>query len=253
MTTFAEQINSFAARVGAECKALHTAMGALASLNTTDKTSLVAAINEVKAAANVLNGTLNDYSGRLTAAETATSVNTGDITTLKSSVSTLQFNVSGIQDKIAELEGVIENSTGIDDTKVSSITTYSSTKIVSEINAAKQAVKNDLLDGVGTAYDTLKELGAAIEANKDLIESFEEIATGHVKFDGAQSLTDSQKSQARTNIGAASVGEVSTLSGTVGGHTTAINKNTADIKTLNDNLGDITSANLVATFEANLA
>ena len=253
MTTFAEQINSFAARVGAECKALHTAMGALTSLNTTTKTSLVAAINEVKAAANVLNGTLNDYSGRLAAVETASSTNTGEITTLKSSVSTLQGNISTIQGKVAELEESIKNSTGIDDTKASTTTTYSSNKIVSEINAAKQAVKNEILDGAGDAYDTLKELSALIVENKGLIEAFEQVAAGHVKFDGAQNLTTTQKTQARTNIGAASIEEVSTLSGTVSSHTTSINKNTADIKTLNDNLGDIASADLVSTFEANLA
>ena len=42
---------------------------------------------------------------------------------------------------------------------------------------AALAVKNDLLNGAGTAYDTLKELGELIDTNKTAIEALENIST----------------------------------------------------------------------------
>ena len=39
-------------------------------------------------------------------------------------------------------------------------------------------VKNDLLNGAGEAYDTLKELGELIDVNKDALEALETVATG---------------------------------------------------------------------------
>lgn len=39
-------------------------------------------------------------------------------------------------------------------------------------------VKNDLLNGAGTAYDTLKELGELIDDNTDAIDALEVVATG---------------------------------------------------------------------------
>lgn len=48
--SLASQITGLATAVGAATKALRVSIGALASLTTTDKTSIVAAINEVKAA-----------------------------------------------------------------------------------------------------------------------------------------------------------------------------------------------------------
>ena len=43
---------------------------------------------------------------------------------------------------------------------------------------AAAAVKNDLLNGAGGAYDTLKELGDLIDDNKDAIDALEDIAVG---------------------------------------------------------------------------
>ena len=44
------QIQNLAVRIGTECKAIRAAAGDKASLTTTDKSSLVAAINELKSA-----------------------------------------------------------------------------------------------------------------------------------------------------------------------------------------------------------
>lgn len=43
---------------------------------------------------------------------------------------------------------------------------------------AASAVKNDLLSGAGSAYDTLKELGDLIDDNKDAIDALEIVASG---------------------------------------------------------------------------
>ena len=58
--TFAQQINNLSARMGTECKALHKNVGALGSLATDDKTSVVNAINEING--KVGKGTAGDVS-----------------------------------------------------------------------------------------------------------------------------------------------------------------------------------------------
>lgn len=45
-------------------------------------------------------------------------------------------------------------------------------------DSAANKVKNDLLNGAGAAYDTLKELGELIDDNKDAIDALEDIASG---------------------------------------------------------------------------
>lgn len=45
-------------------------------------------------------------------------------------------------------------------------------------DSATSTVKNDLLNGAGAAYDTLKELGELIVENKDAIDVLEDVATG---------------------------------------------------------------------------
>lgn len=223
----ASNITLLANRVGAECKTLHEKIGVLGNLSTTEKTSLVLAINELNTAL-----------------------------------------------------GKIDVSSVIDDTQVLADKTYSSSKIASEITAAAQQVKNDLLNGAGEAYDTLKELADLIQTNASAIEALEALAAGHVRYDEPQTITDEQKTQARGNIGAASAADLSALDARVGtaegkltaveekaaanetaitGLTTrvganeaAIQGNTSSIQTLSDNVGD-TNTDFVATFEAALA
>ena len=195
MATLQERVSLLATRMGAECKTLHGKIGALTELPEAQRASLVAAIKDINASLVTVNANIG--------------TNAGNITTMQGALDQLEDDLQALQEQIAA-------ATNINDSEVGTTTTYSSSKIVSEINAAKQAVKNELLDGAGEAYDTLKELGAAIEANKGLIEAFEAVAAGHVKFDGAQSLTDTQKEQARSNIGAAAASALSALDTRVG-------------------------------------
>ncbi len=105
---------------------------------------------------------------------------------------------------IGRVRTLAEGKAAIDDSAKSTTAVYSSSKTEDLITAAKQAVKDDLLQGAGAAYDSLKELGDLIDINKEAIDAVKALAAGHVKFDGAQSLSNTQKSQARSNIGAAS-------------------------------------------------
>lgn len=63
---------------------------------------------------------------------------------------------------------------------------------------AAEAVKNDILNGAGAAYDTLKELGELIVDNKDAIEALEAIATGKADKDHTHTeyLTEHQSLEA---------------------------------------------------------
>ena len=165
----------------------------------------------------------------------------------------------------------------IDDSSSGTDKTWSASKI----NQAITAAVNALVSGAPDTLDTIKEVADAITANKDAIAAIQAVAAGHVKYDGAQSLTSEQKTQARTNIGAAGTADVDAVKTTIGTltnlSTTAINevkgvadqaKTTADtanatataaqneanqnetaLTTLTTNIGD-TQADFVAVYEA---
>ena len=147
------RIKALAEQVASTIKAVNAKVGNTANLSTTDKTSLVAALNELKANVNAL--------------PTPSSV--------------------------------------IDDAAASTSKTYSSTKITSLINTA---VAN-LINGAGSDSDTLKELA-------DKIVALAQTDTGLVSVTLAQAFTDAQKTQARSNIGAASAADLVALAANVG-------------------------------------
>lgn len=148
-TTLNQQIQNLATQVGTDVKLLIANQGNLSALTTTQKASLVLAINELNAA-------------------------------------------------LAQIDKNI-----IDDAQTIATKTWSSNKILSEITTKCNEVKTALLGGAGEAFDTLKELADLIEDNKELIESLQELAGAHIRYDAAQELSPEQKSQARSNIGAA--------------------------------------------------
>lgn len=162
-TTLSGQVSALATQLGVDIKGLISNIGTLSSLTTTQKASLVVAINELKAG-------------------------------------------------LTSLEGELASAVGIDDSTIATTTTWSSSKI----NTAIATAISDLVDGAPDLLNTLKELADAIETNQDAIEALEAIAAGHVKYDAAQTLTDAQKSQARSNIGASSSADLTALSNRVG-------------------------------------
>lgn len=138
--------------------------------------------------------------------------------------------------KITDLQSAVARKAEINDAQASGTNVYSSEKVDSQIAAAKQAVKDELLDGVGAEMDTLKEVAAAMKENRDALAALQTVAEGHVKFAEAQSLTTEQKQQARANIGAADAETVATQGSTLDTVKAASEKATTDIVTINSTL-----------------
>ena len=162
-TTLNQQIQALATQVGSDVKTLIAKQGDLSTLTTSQKASLVLAINELKSAIS-------------------------------------QIDISKV----------------IEDGQTAADKTWSSNKILSEITTKCNEVKNALLGGAGDAYDTLKELADLITDNKELIDSLQELAGAHIRYDAAQKLSPGQKLQARSNIGAADYAEYKATKTAVG-------------------------------------
>lgn len=148
MSTLQARITDLATRMATECKSLRTLLNAngadLSALTTTQKASLVAAINELKTALDAL-GT--------------------PITISDSTSSTTQV--------------------------------WSSSKVASEITAAKNALTN----GATAALDTLSELAAALGNDANFASTVTTALGYRLRFDTAQTLTTGQKTQACANLG----------------------------------------------------
>ena len=159
------RIVALAQAMGADVKALTAAQGTLTSLNTTTKTSLVAAINELLTLIGSAGAAIDDGAGN--------------------------------------------GSTSV---------TWSADKIFDSIEAAKTAVKNELLAGAGAAFDTLNELAAALGNDPTFATTIAAEVANRVRYDAAQTLTSPQQAQARTNIGAAAASDVAALTAGLGAY-----------------------------------
>lgn len=157
---------------------------------------------------------------RVQAVETKANANEGNITTLQGEVA-----------KKAEINDAAANGTNV----------YSSEKVESQIAAAKKAVKDELLDGVGAEMDTLKEVAEALKKDADALEALKTVANGHVKFNEAQSLETEQKKQARDNIGAADAAVVTEQGSTLEAVKQTAEQAAADIITINSSIGTLQS------------
>jgi hypothetical protein len=163
--------NAFAVRVGTECKALRTLVnGNAADLNgltTANKTSLVAAINEIVGTASSAAG-INDA--------------TTSSTSTWSSAKIATFTGGG-------------GGAGIDDASTSTLSTWSSSKTSSSISA--------VVGGAPTALNTLGKVSIALGADPAYATTTTTALSNRVRVDSAQSFNGTQQAQARANIGAA--------------------------------------------------
>lgn len=159
------RIVALAQAVGADVKALTAAQGSLTALNTTTKTNLVAAINELVTLVNNSGVSINDNAG--------------------------------------------DGDTGV---------TWSADKIFDSIEAAKTAVKNELVNGAAAALDTLNELAAALNNDPNFAATIATEVANRVRFDAVQTLTAQQQAQARDNIGAAAASDLNTLTTGLGNY-----------------------------------
>lgn len=137
---------------------------------------------------------------------------------------------------------VIARDAAIATAKSSAISTASSDATTKANNALASAktytdsavatVKNDLLNGAGTAYDTLKELGDLIDDNVDAIEALEAVAAGKANASHTHTIANITNLQSTLDGKAASSHTHSYAgSSSTGGAATSANK-------LNTNAGD---------------
>ena len=171
-------LQTFATRLATEFKSLRTMINGnvagLTGLTTTTKASLVAAINELDAAIDAVaagSGAINDGS-------------TSSSTTWSSSKTA------------TAIAALINDAAG-----TGGANTYSITKILALIEAAKTQVKTDLTNGAATALDTLKELADALGGDANFATTTATALGNRVRFDAVQTLTTPQKAQACANIG----------------------------------------------------
>lgn len=146
--SLATRIESLVIRVAQEFNDVRAKTGNLANLTTTDKSNLVAAINELKAA--------------------------------------------------------VVSSSEIDDANIAISSTYSSSKIVTLLDA----LKSEILGGADAAYDTLLEIQQLLQNGTSGLDALLAAVNNRVRFDAAQSLTVAEQLQARTNIGAVAASDV---------------------------------------------
>lgn len=146
--------------------------------------------------------------------------NIGDLGTLTTQQkASLVVALNELKAGLTAVEGQL--GAQIDDNSSGTDKTWSASKI----NQAITAAVNALVNGAPDTLDTIKEVADAITQNKDAIAAIQAIASGHVKFDGAQTLTSEQKTQARTNIDAAGTADVEAVKTTIG---TMTNLSTTD-------------------------
>ena len=148
MSTLQVRITDLATRVATEIKSVKTLVNGnatdLSALTTAQKTSLVAAVNELKTALDALGTPLT-----------------------------------------------------ISDSTSSTTQVWSSSKVSSEITAAKNALTN----GAAAALDTLYELAAALGNDANFASTITTALGYRLRFDDVQTLTAQQKTQACANLG----------------------------------------------------
>lgn len=205
------QVSDLATRIGTEIKTVSGRIGVLANLTTTDKTSLVAAVNEVKTLASGGSGVeINDvtpstttvYSGSKTQNIVDAKPSINDGTTAADSVWSSSKTSNSISTAVAA-------KPSINDTAASGTTVYSSQKTDNQISTA---VAN-LVDSSPAALDTLNELATALGDDPNFATTINTALGLRVRVDAAQAFSGPQQAQGRSNIdavGNADIGDVNT-------------------------------------------
>lgn len=132
-----------------------------------------------------------------------------DVKTLTTAVGSLSgLTTTAKNNLVAAINEIAQAAaTGIDDGVTGAVSTWSSTKIRSEISGAVSG----LVGGAGTALDTLKELASALGNDPSFATTIAASVANRVRYDAAQTLTSPQQAQARANIGAAAASDVVAL------------------------------------------
>ena len=230
--TQTERIKLLAQAIGADIALLKTTIGDKADLSTTDKTNLVAAINELAIKINAvetLQQTASEIDDSAPKANRVYSsnkvqslideINTILGTLTESGYADVGVGLKTLNDKVYALEQKTVDLTAlINDTEETETTSvWSSTKTNAVINAAVGSVKSELTDmiiadvakvksdilgaGVPETLDTLAEIADKLNGDAALVANMSVAINNRVRFDEEQVLSSEQKTIACTNIG----------------------------------------------------
>lgn len=235
--TQTERIKLLAQAIGADIALLKTAIGDKAYLSTTDKTNLVAAINELAikiAAVETLQQTaseIDDSSPKTNRVYSSNKVKSlideihailGTLTAsgyadVGAGLKTLKDKVDALEQKTVDLTELIK------DTATETTSVWSSTKTNAAITDAVGTAKSELTDkiiadvakvksdilgaGVPETLDTLAEIADKLNGDAALVANMSVAINNRVRFDEEQVLSSEQKTIACTNIG---IGEPNT-------------------------------------------
>lgn len=119
----------------------------------------------------------------------------GDLTSL---TTTAKGNlVAALNELKSAVDAASGGGAGIDDEATDTGSTWSSSKISTQIDAAVSA----LVDGAGDTLNTLNELAAALGNDASFAATVAAALGNRVRYDAAQMLDVTQKAQACENIG----------------------------------------------------
>lgn len=205
------QINSLTTRIATEIKTVYGRQGDLASLATTDKTSLVAAINEVDAAVGA--------GGTITADAITDATTTGknvlratDAAAARSAIgagtSSLTLGVTAGTAKAGDWKPAAADITDatttgralVAATDAAAARTTLDTYSKAETDAAASNAAAALVDGAPGALDTLNELAAALGDDPNFAATTTTALGNRLRVDAAQTLSAGQKQQGQDNL-----------------------------------------------------
>jgi len=130
----------------------------------------------------------------------------GDLTALNTATKT------SLVAALNELQTAISSATGIDDESTGTGSTWSSSKISTQITTTVNA----LIASSPETLDTLKELADALNNDPNFATTIATQIGNRVRVDAAMTLNGTQQTQARSNINAASATDLATLTTNIG-------------------------------------
>lgn len=228
------KVADLATRIGTEIKAVRNSIGSLSSLdsNFNDTSSIVAALND---SLSISSSRLGWHSSQTTdvhgiADTSALETKTGAQAKADAAAAAAEAFATSAIDALSTSD-IEEGSrlyftparaqaalAGLYDAAGSASAAQTAAELYADGKIAA------LVDGAPGLLDTLNELAAAIGDDANFVSTVTTALNARVRFDAAQSLTSGQKTTARDNIGAAAAAD----------------------------LGDVSAADFVATFEAAL-
>lgn len=200
MATLVQNLNDLTVRVATEFKGVYAKQGNLTSLSTTNKDSLVAAINELYAGggAGSTGPVINDTTPSGTSVYSSSK--TQSIVDAKPSIDDAVTNGTTVWSgsKVnSAINTAVATKPSINDTTAGTTTVYSSSKTDQQISAAVSS----LVDSSPAALDTLNELAAALGDDPNFATTINTSLGNRVRVDAVQTFTEGQKTQGRANLG----------------------------------------------------